>query len=247
MKLISVIIPYYKKKKFIKKTIISVLNQTYKNFEIIIIYDDTEKKELSFIKKLSKLDKRIRLIINNNNLGAGLSRNIGIEKAKGYYICFLDADDVWDKKKIKLQLDYMEKNKISISHTSYYVYENKKMMSKRIAKNFLNLNSLLYSCDIGCSTVMIKKKVLYKKNNFPSLKTKEDFVLWLKLLKKGYKIYGIKNYLSIWQKTPKSLSSNVFQKLADGYKVYNYYIGLNKLKSLFFLFVLSINFLIKKN
>ena len=83
----------------------------------------------------------------------------------------------------------MKKNNFLISHTSYYIIEKNKKISKRHAKDFLNLNSLIFSCDIGCSTVMIKKTILNKKNNFPELKTEEDFVLWLKLLKKGQKIY----------------------------------------------------------
>ena len=88
MDLVSVIVPYYKKKKFIKKTILSVLNQTYKKFEIIIIYDDPDKEDLNYIKELIKTDKRLNLIVNKNNIGAGKSRNEGIYKAKGKYICF---------------------------------------------------------------------------------------------------------------------------------------------------------------
>ena len=79
---ISIIIPYFKKKFFFKKTILSILNQTLKRFEVIIIYDDEDKSDLNFIKKLIKKDKRFRLIINKKNLGAGESRNIGIDVAK---------------------------------------------------------------------------------------------------------------------------------------------------------------------
>ena len=90
----SIIIPYFKKKKYFKKTINSVLKQSYKNFEIIIIYDDDDKTDISFIKDIKNLDKRIKLIINNKNIGAGYSRNKGINKSSGKYICFIDADDV---------------------------------------------------------------------------------------------------------------------------------------------------------
>ena len=86
MDLISVIIPYYRKKDYILKTINSVLRQTYKNIEIIIIYDDEKKEKLKLIKKIVNLDKRIHLIINKYSLGAGLSRNKGIKKSKGKYI-----------------------------------------------------------------------------------------------------------------------------------------------------------------
>ena len=94
----SIIIPYYKKKKFINRTLNSVLKQTYQNFEIIIVYDDEDKSELGYVKNFQKLDKRIKIIINKKNYGAGISRNIGINKSKGSFICLIDADDFWKKK-----------------------------------------------------------------------------------------------------------------------------------------------------
>ena len=90
MDLVSIVIPYYKKKEYVKKSINSVLNQTYKKFEIIIIYDDEELSDLDYLKNIVKLDKRINLIINKQKLGAGLSRNKGIKLSKGKYIAFLD-------------------------------------------------------------------------------------------------------------------------------------------------------------
>ena len=103
----TVIIPYYKKKDTIKRAIKSVILQTYKNLELILIYDDQENLDLKFLKNLKKLDKRIRIIVNKKNLGAGRSRNIGIFNSKGKYICFLDADDSWKKNKLSFQIDFM--------------------------------------------------------------------------------------------------------------------------------------------
>ena len=97
--LISVIMPYYKKKQFVKKSIESVLNQTYSNFEIIIIYDDTDIEDLNYINEIKKIDKRIKIIQNEKNVGAGYSRNIGISESRGDYIAFLDCDDCWHKRK----------------------------------------------------------------------------------------------------------------------------------------------------
>ena len=98
MKLVSIIIPYYKNIEFIEKTIDSILNQTYQNFEVIIIYDDEDQRDLFFLRTLIKGHKRIRLIINKKNLGAGLSRNKAIKMSKGKYVAFIDADDIWEKK-----------------------------------------------------------------------------------------------------------------------------------------------------
>ena len=90
----SIIIPYFKKKNFFKKTIQSILNQTFKNFEVIIIYDDENKSELNFVKKLIKNDRRFKLIINKKNLGAGESRNIGIKACRNDLVASIDSDVV---------------------------------------------------------------------------------------------------------------------------------------------------------
>ncbi|MDB9821060.1 glycosyltransferase family 2 protein [Candidatus Pelagibacter sp.] len=98
MKLVSIIIPYYKKRNYIHRAIKSILKQSYKKFEIIIVYNDPDKNDLPYIKKIKKIDKRIHLIINTSEVGAGHSRNIGIKKCKGDFIAFLDSDDEWKKK-----------------------------------------------------------------------------------------------------------------------------------------------------
>ena len=242
MDLVSVVIPYFKKREYIKNTLNSVLEQTYKNLEIIIIYDDKEQEDLEFIKELTKLDKRISLIINKNSLGAGLSRNNGINKSKGDYISFIDADDVWKKKKLELQIKFMKEKNYLISHTNYEIIDKEnKIIDYRIARDFDTVNDLLKSCDIGLSSVIIKREILSGECLFANLKTKEDFVLWLKILKKNIKIGALQKNLMYWRKLNNSLSSSVIQKIRDGYYVYNKFMKFNLLKSLFFLFLLSVN------
>ncbi len=247
MDLVSVIIPYYKKIKFIKKTIFSIVNQTYKNIEIIIIYDDEDISDFKFISEIQKKDKRITIIKNLRNEGAGNSRNKGIEKARGKYIAFIDSDDIWQNDKLEKQINYMHANNINVSHTSYYIVDDKeKILGRRPARNFFSLKELLKSCDIGLSTVIIKKDLISSTIKFPTLKTKEDFVLWLKLLENNNRIYALDEYLTFWTKSHNSLSSSTFQKLSDGFKVYNKYMKFNLIKSLFFLLCLSVNFILKK-
>ncbi len=246
MMLVSVIIPYFNKKRYIEETIQSVLRQSYENFEIILIYDDECLDDLKFIKQIQNEDKRIKLIINQKKLGVGESRNIGIKEAHGEYVAFLDADDLWKKDKIKYQIDFMETNKALISHTSYEVIDkNNKILNVRKAKDYNHYKNLLYSCDIGLSTVVIKKRLLQNDIFFPNLKTKEDFVLWLKILKMNIKIHALDEKLSSWRKLDNSLSSSITQKMKDGYFVYNKFMKFNSLKSLFFLFLLSFNSLFK--
>ena len=248
MDLVSVIIPYYKKRNFVKETIVSVIDQSYDFLEILIIYDDTNLNDLEFLQKISKLDNRIKIINNNRRLGAGLSRNKGIEKSNGKYIAFIDADDTWAPDKLKDQISFMKKNNYQISHTSYFIVdEKKKIIGQRKARNLLSVNEVLKSCDIGLSTVIIEKKVIVKtKTKFPQLVTKEDFVFWLTLLKINYKFYALDSNLTNWTDSKNSLSSNTIQKLFDGFKVYNYYMNFNIIKSFYYLICLGLNYLKKK-
>ena len=247
MDLVSVITPYYKKKNFIKEAILSVLNQTYQNLEIFIIYDDESSDDLDFIKQIKNLDNRINLIINTKKLGVGLSRNLAIKSAKGKYIAFLDSDDIWKKNKIEKQLYFMKKNDFKISHTSYEIIDHKNnVIGMRVAKSFKSLQDLLKSCDIGLSSVLLNKEILSEECIFPNLKTKEDFVLWLKIIKKNIIIAGINENLTSWRKLNNSLSSSTLQKLFDGFNVYHNYMKFSFIKSIYYLFCLSINYL-KKN
>ena len=248
MDLVSVIIPYYKKRNFVKETIISVINQSYNHLEILIIYDDTNLNDLEFIKEISKLDNRIKILNNNKRLGAGLSRNVGIEQSNGKYIAFIDADDTWAQDKLKEQISFMKKNDYQISHTSYFIVdEKKKIIGQRKARNLMSIDEVLKSCDIGLSTVIIEKKIIIKTSaKFPQLITKEDFVFWIRLLKKNYKFYALDRNLTNWTDSKNSLSSSTIQKLYDGFKVYNYYMNFNVIKSVYYLICLSLNYLKKK-
>ena len=245
--LVSVIIPYHKKIHFIDKCIESVLNQTLQNFEIILIYDDNELDELNYIKKLVNKDPRIKLIINKKKSGAGVSRNIGIGHGKGSLIAFIDADDVWKKNKLEIQVEFMEKNNLLFCHTSYEIIDkNNLIKGYRKARDFNKVKDLLKSCDIGLSTVILYKKILSDELQFPNLKSKEDFVLWLKILDRGINISSMDTPLTSWRKLDDALSSSKLQKLFDGYLVYRKYMNFNSIKSFIYLLLLSFNYLLKE-
>jgi teichuronic acid biosynthesis glycosyltransferase TuaG len=239
--------PYFKKKDYINKSINSVLNQTYQNFEIIIVYDDQDLGDFKFINNIKKLDKRISVIYNSINVGAGISRNIGIKHARGHYVAFLDCDDIWKKNKLSMQIRFMKKKKADFSYTSYDIIDCKnKKTGTRLARPTLIYQDLLKSCDIGLSTVIIKRKLFSNYCMFPNLKTKEDYVLWLKLAKKRIIFHGLNVPLAKWMVTENSLSSNVKQKILDSFLVYRKYMKFSFAKSCYGVLVLSLNYLFKK-
>ena len=248
MSLVSIIMPYYKKDLYVEKTIESIIDQSYKEFEIIIIDDELSKHSEEVLKKIQKKDQRIKIILNEKNLGAGESRNYGISSAQGEYVAFCDCDDLWNKHKLEEQIKFMKNLRIDFSYTSYEIIDkSNNIIGFRDASYDTSFKSLLSSCDIGLSTVVLKKKLFDNQNYFfPKIKTKEDFVVWLKLLKDGVKMKGLNKNLTSWRKLNDSLSSSSLQKIFDGYKVYRYYLKFNIFKSFMHLFLLSINYLIKR-
>ena len=128
MPLVSIIMPYYKKINFVINAINSVLNQSFQNFELILIYDDTNLSDLEIIKNKFKNNPKLKIIKNNENFGAGISRNIGISKSIGDIIAFIDSDDYWFQKKLEKQLDFMNKNNLNFIFCSY----KKKYLKKKL-------------------------------------------------------------------------------------------------------------------
>ena len=140
----------------------------------------------------------------------------------------------------------MQKKKIEFCYTAYGIIDK---MGNRIglrkANNKINFESLVKSCDIGLSSVILKKRIL-KNLNFAETKTKEDYILWLKLAQRGVSMYGLNKKLYLWRKLDYSLSSSSIQKILDGYRVYRTYLKYNIFKSLLCLFILSFNSILKK-
>ena len=245
---VSIIMPYYKKSSYVDETVNSILNQTFKEFEIIIVDDELSEDSSKVLSRIKQLDERINIIKNQKNLGAGQSRNNAINLCNGEYIAFCDCDDLWKSHKLKTQLEIMHKLNLEFSHTSYEIIDKKNSkIGYREAQENLSFLQLQKSCDIGLSTVILKKNLFEnQKIRFGETKTKEDYILWLSLAKKNIMIFGIKDCLVSWRKSKGSLSSSTFQKFYDGYKVYKDHLNYSRIKSLYFLFVLSLNFILKR-
>ena len=246
MPLVSIILPYYRKINYVKKTINSILNQSFKDFEIILVYDDEDLQDLYIIESDFKNHSKIKIIKNSKNLGAGLSRNNGIKHATGEIIAFIDSDDFWQQDKLEKQTKFMQENNYDFTFCNYdKIISDKKTIKVKSSKSVLNYSDLLSSNEIGLSTVQINKKILLPEL-FPPLKTKEDYVAWLKITKNNINAYNFPHNLVIWNKTENSLSSNYYQKLSDGLKVYIKYEKFNLIKSLYYLLLLSINSIKRK-
>ena len=235
--LVSIITPLYNSEKYIKKTIKSVLNQSYKNWEIIIIDDFSKDKGKKIVKNYAKNYSKINLIELDENKGAAFARNKGIEVSKGRFIAFLDSDDFWHHDKLKKQVKFMLENNYYFTYTKYQLVDKKgNILNKNInIKNKLNYRKLLFTNYIGCLTAMYDTKKLGKVY-MPLIRKRQDYALWLKILKKINYGYGLNETLAYYRIHNNSISSNKFELLRYQWKLYRDIENISYLESLTYIF-----------
>jgi len=221
--LVSIIIPYYQCKDYISKSVNSVINQTYKNWELIIIDDENTKSSESLLNKIKSKHNNIKIFYTKANVGVGLARNLGIKKSKGTFVAFLDSDDYWHKNKLNKQIIFLKKNNADICYTGYSAFYNNKISYKPITPSFINYENFLKECPVCCSSVLIKKKIL-QKFKFKNYKNKEDYELWLRMAKKNI-FFGLKEYLTFYRIRKGSLSSFHLTKLINAFNIYKEQFG----------------------
>lgn len=222
---------------YISETINSVLNQTYSNWELLLIDDysgdDTIKIADDFVSK----NFNIKLLKNDTNLGPAISRNKGIEMAQGDYIAFLDADDLWKPEKLQKQIDFMESQNCDVCFSSYeQIDELGKPLNKLVkALPELSYQKYLKSNYIGNLTGVYNAKVLGK-IKAPNLLKRQDWVLWLNAIKKsGKPALGIQEPLAYYRVREHSISSNKLNLLKYNYLVYKKGLGFSTLKSTYYM------------
>jgi glycosyltransferase involved in cell wall biosynthesis len=219
--IVSIISPSFNSERYISETIGSIINQTFQNWELLIVDDGSNDNSLEVIRYFIHKENRIRLISLKRNYGPAYARNLGIQLAKGRYIAFLDSDDLWHMDKLDIQIKYMNENNLAFTFTTYRkIDEQGKLIGKRIkAPKVLDYNDLLKSCVIGCLTV-IYDQVLLGKQFMPNFPKAQDYALWLKIMKKGVKAWGIDHELAYYRIRKSSISSNKISKAYYQWKIY---------------------------
>lgn len=215
---VSVIIPVYNSSKHLRECLDSVIRQSYKNLEIIIVDDKSSDDSVSIIE--SYKDKRIKLIKLEKNSGVAVARNVGIDNSIGMYISFIDSDDYWKKDKIKKQVNFIKKNDYTFIYSDYAFYKNGKTHNTNVPKS-ITYNEALKNTTIFTSTVMFNMNHLTKEDIYmPNIKRGQDTACWWKVLKKGVIAYAVKDVLSIYRVENGSLSSNKFRALKRTWLIY---------------------------
>ncbi|MBP0902850.1 glycosyltransferase family 2 protein [Mariniflexile gromovii] len=237
--LVSIITPMFNSEAFISETINSVINQTYKNWELLLIDDGSTDKTLQIVAPFISQDANIKLLKNQMNAGAAISRNKGIEASNGKYIAFLDGDDVWKPQKLQVQIEFMETHNCDVSFSSYeQIGETGKPLNKFIkALPELTYQKYLRSNYIGNLTGMFNAEILGK-ITAPNLRKRQDWALWLSAIKKsGKPAKGIQESLAYYRVRKDSMSSNKINLLKHNYLVYRKGLGFSTVRSMFYMLV----------
>jgi len=233
--LISIITPSYNCSNFIIETIESIQAQTYKNWELLITDDCSTDNSCKIIEEYTLKDNRIKLFKFNSNLGAGAARNNSIQEAKGQFIAFCDSDDRWYPNKLEEQLIFMTKNGCALSYTSYDTCDEKGNIKGWIqCPKKMTLRKIIRNNDIGCLTAMYNVGKIGK-HLMPTIRKRQDWCLWIKIIKEHGDAYGIQKSLAIYRIREESISANKIEMLKYNYNVYNQILGYNKLISLLIL------------
>ena len=233
--LVSVITPCYNMEQFVADTIQSVRNQTYSHWEMLIVCDASTDRTADILLALAKQDERIKITIKANHQGIADARNQAIQQAKGHYLAFLDADDLWHPEKLERQLQFMQEKHIGFSFSSYdLVNEAGQALGKTIkAHHDMNYKSYLRNTIIGCSTVMVDTNIVGPVI-VPRFRTSEDTATWLDILKQGHLAYVITQPLVSYRIRSKSASSNKLKASHDLWGVYRCHEKMSFFKALFY-------------
>lgn len=228
MKKISIVMPVYNASRFLRESIDSVLSQTYREFELILVDDCSKDDSLSIMKNYEQADKRVKVFSNKENRGVSYTRNFGVSKAESEYIALIDSDDMWSEDKLFKQIELFEKfPDTDICFTGSAFVDTNSVRSDFVfsVPQKVDYKTLLKQNVISCSSVLIKKQWLIK---YPMAHDNmhEDFVVWLSVLKNGGVARAVNEPLLIYRVDRNSKSGNKFKSLMMGYRVYKY-MGIN--------------------
>ena len=230
--LISIITPTYNCAQFIGETMKSVINQTYTNWEMIIVDDASNDNTEEVVKSIK--DERIKYIRLKENSGAATARNIAMENASGKFMAFLDSDDIWIKDKLEKQVKFMIDNNYNFTCTAYEKMNEKGDSLNKVfkPKKKADYNRILLDCPVGNSTVMYNVSNLGK-FQVPNIRKRNDDALWLQILKKEKFIYGMPDILMKYRIRNNSISSNKLSLVKYHWYLYRKIEHLSVIRSVF--------------
>ena len=234
--LVSIIMPAYNAVKFISESIVSVQQQTFSNWELIIIDDASTDTTLAVVEEYCSYQKRIRSIALPTNQGAGFARNVGIKAAEGDFIAFLDSDDLWKPEKLQVQLDFMQKHDLFFTYSSYELINEQGQRHNKLVKALekLDLRKILKANYVGNLTGIYNAAAIGKIYH-PPIRKRQDWAMWIQVMQKVGIAKGIQEPLAKYRVRKHSVSSNKIEMLSYNFQVYHKVLQYSFLKSSFYI------------
>lgn len=232
--LISIIMAAYNAEKTIEQAINSVLSQTYTNFELLVVNDCSKDRTVELVKDIVAKDSRVHLISNVKNSGVSYTRKHGLEEAKGDWIAILDSDDAWEPEKLEKQIELQRRTNADLLFTGsafmdseghpidWYLHAPKEVTYRQLLKQNVLSNS----------SALVRKE-LYAKHYAIGDGMHEDFAIWLSILKKGTKAYGVDEPLLIYRIAKSSKSGNKVKAARMNWNTYRH-VGLNLMEAIYY-------------
>lgn len=219
--MVSIVTPVYNKERYLAATIDSIRAQTFENWELLLIDDCSSDRSAAIIAEYLKNDTRVRYHRLEENSGAAVARNEALARAKGRYVAFLDADDLWKPRKLEKQLALMRERGLGFTYTAIEMIDEDgaPRRGKRPVRAEVDYRFLLSNTIIACSSVVIDR-ALIGDFRMPLVRKGQDFATWLSILRGGHTAYGIDEALVRYRVAPGSISSNKFGALARTWRIY---------------------------
>jgi glycosyltransferase involved in cell wall biosynthesis len=219
--LVSIVTPCYNVENYISRTIECILAQSYSNWELLLVDDKSTDATIQIIQDYLLKDSRFKLIVLEKNSGPAVARQTGIDNSKGEYIAFCDSDDLWEPEKLSIQIPFMINQSLEFSCTAYAQISEEEQPNGRVIhpKEKADYKTVLKSCPIGNSTVIVSKNLI-DRVRIPNIRKRNDYVLWLALLKETPFCFGVDKALVKYRLRSDGISHNKFSLVKYHWHIY---------------------------
>lgn len=247
-KLISIVVPVYNAERFLEATIRTVQKQTYQDWELLLVDDCSSDKSRDIARQLAEQDKRVHLISQETNQGAARARNRGVQEARGRYLCFLDADDIWEADKLQEELAFIQEKQAGFVFTGYeFADETGRGLGKVVrVPAQITYREALKNTTIFTSTVMFDRKLIEDEYLYMPEIPSEDTATWWQILKKYGVAYGLNKNLVRYRRSENTLSSNKWIAIRRIWNLYRKQEGFSVIKSMYCMFFWAVRAVIRR-
>jgi glycosyltransferase involved in cell wall biosynthesis len=226
--LVSIITPTFNAEKYIRATIESVQNQSYHNWEMILVDDASTDETVSIIKEFTQKDNRLKLTELPKNSGNGFARNVALEKAAGKYIAYLDADDLWFPMKLENQIQFLKANNLPFTFSFYdCIDEEGNSLNRRVEAPLELTYDQLFFCNYVGNLTAIYDVDFFGKIVIEATQKRQDWRLWLTILKQIEVTKPVPEILALYRIRKDSISASKFKLIKHNFGVYRDFHGFN--------------------